>query len=383
MTRSSTDDPGQRLALTERQEQILRLIERGRTNAEIADQLGITLDGVTWHVREILSRLEVESREDAVTAWKARRRTERRAGFAGLLFGMKFAQAAGLAAVVGVAGAGVIWFQGGGGEPDDAREIAVTPPPALSATNKGLTLKVLMAETDGTQLTFELGFEGRPDVGAPLSDWAFRLADDKGNPIGPSGSGGPGPVRGMRFRMQPLPPGVSSLIFVAESVMFETGPIDGPWAVVVRPDQLPAPPATAVGEARPVGAMTVVLDEVRQSPSETLIYAHMEYAPPGVPPDEARRAFMRGVPALMTAWSITDATGVAATLVGGRTGHGDSRERVEFRFAKISGPVTIRAQFFTATGEGEGLKEAIAALAELADLHEGPVEVEWQVVLPP
>lgn len=50
----------------------MRLIERGFSNSEIALELGITLDGAKFHVGEILAKLEVSSREEAVLAWKAR-----------------------------------------------------------------------------------------------------------------------------------------------------------------------------------------------------------------------------------------------------------------------------------------------------------------------
>jgi len=56
--------------LTDRQRHVLRLIERGYSNSEIATALGITLDGAKFHVSEILAKLEVSSREDAVAAWK-------------------------------------------------------------------------------------------------------------------------------------------------------------------------------------------------------------------------------------------------------------------------------------------------------------------------
>ncbi len=58
------------LDLTDRQEQVLRLIERGLTNGQIATELGITLDGVKFHVSEILAKLDVGSREEAVQVWR-------------------------------------------------------------------------------------------------------------------------------------------------------------------------------------------------------------------------------------------------------------------------------------------------------------------------
>jgi len=55
-----------RTELTERQEEVLRLIARGYTNAQIGEALGITLDGAKAHVREVMRKLDASSREDAV-----------------------------------------------------------------------------------------------------------------------------------------------------------------------------------------------------------------------------------------------------------------------------------------------------------------------------
>lgn len=60
------------IELTERQREVLRLIASGKTNAEIGEALGISLDGAKWHVSEILSRLGVESREEAAAWWRGR-----------------------------------------------------------------------------------------------------------------------------------------------------------------------------------------------------------------------------------------------------------------------------------------------------------------------
>lgn len=57
--------------LSPRQREVLDLIARGQTNAEIADSLGVSLDGAKYHVREILAKLDVESREEAASYWHA------------------------------------------------------------------------------------------------------------------------------------------------------------------------------------------------------------------------------------------------------------------------------------------------------------------------
>lgn len=64
--------------LTPRQREVLALIAEGRTNFDIAQRLAISLEGVKYHVSEILQRLEVDSREEAAQAWRADRRPLRR-----------------------------------------------------------------------------------------------------------------------------------------------------------------------------------------------------------------------------------------------------------------------------------------------------------------
>ena len=51
--------------LTPRQSEVLELLREGLTNPQIAERLGISPDGAKWHVKEILWRLDVPSREEA------------------------------------------------------------------------------------------------------------------------------------------------------------------------------------------------------------------------------------------------------------------------------------------------------------------------------
>ncbi len=45
----------------------------GLTNGEIAQRLGITLDGAKWHVAEVMRKLDASSREEAVAVWRSGR----------------------------------------------------------------------------------------------------------------------------------------------------------------------------------------------------------------------------------------------------------------------------------------------------------------------
>lgn len=108
--------------LTPRQREVLDLIACGKTNGEIAETLGITLDGAKFHVREILAKLGVESREEAAAWW--RREHSMRAGLqrlaawisaAGVVkpIGMA-AAAAGTFVVAGIVAGALFLSQGGG-----------------------------------------------------------------------------------------------------------------------------------------------------------------------------------------------------------------------------------------------------------------------------
>lgn len=110
-------------ALTPRQREVLDLIARGKTNGEIAEQLGITLDGAKFHVREILAKLGVDSREEAAAWWRRengmQKRLQRLAVWlipGGLLKPLSMAAAlAGTLAAAGIV-AGALLLSGGGGE---------------------------------------------------------------------------------------------------------------------------------------------------------------------------------------------------------------------------------------------------------------------------
>lgn len=60
--------------LTPREREVLQQIAEGRTNAEIAYDLGIRFDTARWHVSEVLSKLGVASREEAAAVFRAEQR---------------------------------------------------------------------------------------------------------------------------------------------------------------------------------------------------------------------------------------------------------------------------------------------------------------------
>lgn len=69
MTMSRRGRPPHPDVLTPREWDVLTLVRDGLTNPQIADRLGITMDAVKYHVSEILSKLDLSSREEAA-AWQ-------------------------------------------------------------------------------------------------------------------------------------------------------------------------------------------------------------------------------------------------------------------------------------------------------------------------
>lgn len=75
--------------LTERQRDVLKLMASGRTNPEIAEELGVSLSGAKWHVSEVISRLGVQTREEATEVWREEHSLPRRFSNAfHMVFGM-------------------------------------------------------------------------------------------------------------------------------------------------------------------------------------------------------------------------------------------------------------------------------------------------------
>ncbi|GAB6283553.1 MAG: response regulator transcription factor [Ignavibacterium sp.] len=57
---------GENVELTEREIQILTLMSKGKSYKEIANEIFLSIDGVTYHIRNIYEKLNVHSRSEAV-----------------------------------------------------------------------------------------------------------------------------------------------------------------------------------------------------------------------------------------------------------------------------------------------------------------------------
>ena len=91
--------------LTPREQEVMTLLREGLTNREIAERLGISLNGARYHVSEILSKLGVSTREEAARWQQEQSPQGRRWRFGGLLTpGALFKAVAGATVSVAVVG---------------------------------------------------------------------------------------------------------------------------------------------------------------------------------------------------------------------------------------------------------------------------------------
>jgi DNA-binding CsgD family transcriptional regulator len=132
--------------LTPREQEVLSLLREGKTNREIAERLSITHAGAAYHVKEILSKLNVKSRYEAATWPLEAVRVRRRVPFpsmlaaAGRLASGSIGRAIAVGALVvaavalGLLAVGVIEMERRGGEPKAAAQATATPEGEPSAT---------------------------------------------------------------------------------------------------------------------------------------------------------------------------------------------------------------------------------------------------------
>lgn len=123
-----------RAELTERQRDVLGLIAKGKTNPQIADALGMTLDGAKFHVSEILTKLGVSTREEAAAWWREERSLKRRTlrGMAWRTGGGRWLAVGGSALAVAVIGGGLAaWtlMETGDSKPPDSDVVFQLTPP--------------------------------------------------------------------------------------------------------------------------------------------------------------------------------------------------------------------------------------------------------------
>lgn len=154
-----------RVELSDRQQHILDLLVKKYTNQQIADDVGMTLDGAKWHVTQIMTKLDVDTREEAAEFWRVHngiRARLRRALLFTTLEPVRWVAAgtatAGVLAVVGV-GIYLSW-------PRVDDPLSAGSPTALSSalsrvdTGKDLVFVLDDVEFDGTSTAVTYHLEG-------------------------------------------------------------------------------------------------------------------------------------------------------------------------------------------------------------------------------
>lgn len=171
----ASNDPSVRVELSARQRQVLRLMAAGATNAQIAEKLGLSLEGAKWHVREIFARLGVDSREEAVSWWRSHGRGPGPFAWSPIaLFG-----GVGAAALAVVASVVVIYGVSNGVEPElptaaERTATPATPPVATVLPTSTPTPTPIVARVTPTPLKPQPGLR---EIAAGES-WRLLISDD-------------------------------------------------------------------------------------------------------------------------------------------------------------------------------------------------------------
>jgi DNA-binding CsgD family transcriptional regulator len=194
---------------TPRQRQVLDLLTRGRTNGEIGEALGISLDGAKWHVAEVMSKLGATTREEAAEYWRAYNGLGRR--FERVFRGVVAAHAvrwivagAGMAGLAAAAAIVVLALRAGdGGQPGPAvsaaagagdaafqcaaQASAVVHPAFRPAAGPGPIYMMLGTNPSAGQDTLVY----HPPTAR--QNWAARMSSSSWSPPTPGRSRSPGP----------------------------------------------------------------------------------------------------------------------------------------------------------------------------------------------
>ena len=351
MTRASGGEvvrPGA-VEFTRRQREVLRLLAAGKTNPEIGEALGISLDGAKWHVSEILGKLDVATREEAAEWWQAHDRLHSRftralqalvPGSVWLKVGAGVAVAAGVLVAGGARGA----IFGGGDQGTQGASVAGSAQPGgQEVTQVGITVRVTGFIADDTRTAIGLIVEGRDDLGAAAFPRAqARLVDQNGRVYGESG--GKADQENPRLSTHYFPPldtGTTSVTLEINGLSFaqwdqgrasqDQTPIDAQWHLTIALTNRPATSQLVATDAEPrgLGVGSVVIDQIRQGPSGTVISGHIS----GFSMDELAELGLTG--------SLLGNGGSKVDFEALRMGYGEGRQLFEMRFPRVSGQVTL------------------------------------------
>jgi DNA-binding CsgD family transcriptional regulator len=128
--------------LTPREWEVLTLLREGRSNPEIAAQIGVSRDAVKYHVSEILSKLGLESREEAA-AWQPEppELPVLRPAWARALAGWPLRIALAGAAAAALAGVGVLAYGALRSDDSSGNQVQATASAAASATPRRVVVQ--------------------------------------------------------------------------------------------------------------------------------------------------------------------------------------------------------------------------------------------------
>jgi DNA-binding CsgD family transcriptional regulator len=128
---------------TDRQRQVLDALVEGKSNVDIGQRLGITVDGAKWHVGELLAQTGCEDRQ-ALARWWQERRERRALGWWPLGFAVPKPALAILVLAVVVGAIAILGRDDDGDEPspvvpealDSARSATLWPEEAIEVLAK-------------------------------------------------------------------------------------------------------------------------------------------------------------------------------------------------------------------------------------------------------
>ena len=167
---------------TPRQREVLNLIARGYTNAQIGEALGMSLDGAKFHVSEIIGKLGVSNREEAAEWWanynSPTNRLRRSFSFVAAASFWKVAAVGAGLAVTGVAvSVAILSLKDGGSETDNSPAA-----PAIEEPAAVLSPGAFSAQVDGDIWELELRSDGTFFMSAGTSarfEGSYELAGDR------------------------------------------------------------------------------------------------------------------------------------------------------------------------------------------------------------
>jgi DNA-binding CsgD family transcriptional regulator len=112
----------------DRQRQVLDALVEGKSNAEIAVRLGITMDGAKWHVGVLLGETGLKDRQALAAWWRVKRQKRGRSALVLLTVAWRaVALAGGVAGVLAIAGWFVFGRESGGGNETNRPPVDSSP----------------------------------------------------------------------------------------------------------------------------------------------------------------------------------------------------------------------------------------------------------------